>query len=267
MTVYGTSATRDRQGWFFGLAGPQVFLVLAAGFPVWLAMAVGQWLTLVVLIPVWIIGALLICVPIRGWSAAQWIGVLARHVLGQATGWTRWHSKAAAGELEDPGEADLPGVLAGIEIHDGPPMPGRPGRPAIIANHTTRTWAATARIVHPGIGMDDEDERFRMGAGLAELFEAASAGNQIHLVALQVRTVPDDGTERAEWVRRHARPAEPPVSTQIHAQLDGAMQGAAVRNEAFVTVVALEDPIGKDAQRAGRGVLGRARILYAMLGE
>jgi hypothetical protein len=267
MTVYGTSAARDRQGWFFGLTGPQVFLVLGAGFPVWLAMALGQWLALLVLIPGWIIGALLICVPIRGWSAAQWIGVLARHVVGQAAGWTRWHSKAAAGEIEDPGEADLPGVLSGIEIHDGPPMPGRTGRPAIICNHATRTWAATARIVHPGIGMADEDERFRMGAGLAEMFEAASAGNQIHLIALQVRTVPDDGTERAEWVRQNARPGEPPISAQIHAQIDGAMQGAAVRSEAFVTVVALEDTIGKDAKRAGRGVMGRARILYGMLAE
>lgn len=267
MTVYGTSAARDRQGWFFGLTGPQVFLVFGAGFPVWLAMAVGQWLALLVLVPVWAVASLLICLPIRGWSAAQWIGVLARHVLGQAAGWTRWHSKAAAGEVTDPGEADLPGVLAGIEIHDGPPMAGRTGRPAVIANHSSRTWAATARIVHPGIGMNDEDERFRMGAGLAEMFEAASAGDQIHLIGIQVRTVPDDGTERAEWVRRHARRGEPEISAQIHANLDEAMQDAAVRTEAFVTVVAHEDTIGKDAKRAGRGVLGRARILYGMLAE
>ena len=46
MTVYGASATRDRQGWFFGLTGPQLFLVLAAAFPCWLAMSVGQWAAL-----------------------------------------------------------------------------------------------------------------------------------------------------------------------------------------------------------------------------
>ena len=53
MTVYGASATRDRQGWFFGLTGPQVFLVLAAAFPCWLAMSVGQWRALLGLVPLW----------------------------------------------------------------------------------------------------------------------------------------------------------------------------------------------------------------------
>lgn len=267
MITYGANATRDRQGWFFGLTGPQVFLVLGTALPCWLAMAVGAWTALLGLIPLWLAAVALICVPVRGWSAAQWIGVLARHLVGHLTGWTRWQSKAAAGDLEDPGEADLPGVLTGIEIHDGPPMSGRTSRPAIIQDHSARTWAATARIVHPGIGMSDEDERSRMGAGLAELFEAASAAGQLHLLALQVRTIPDDGTERAEWVRQHARPTEPELSAQIHTQLEVAINGAAVRTEAFVTVVVRDEGIAKDARRAGRGVTGRARILYGILAE
>jgi hypothetical protein len=266
-TVYGASATRDRQGWFFGLTGPQVFLVVGSGIPCWLAMAVGQWTALLGLLPLWALTAALICVPVRGWSAAQWIGVLVRHLIGREMGWTRWQSKAALGDVEDPGDADLPGVLAGIQIHDGPPIPGRLVRPAIVQDHAARTWAATARITHPGIGMSDDDERFRMGAGLAELFEAASASGQLHLVAVQVRTVPDDGTERDEWVRQRARGTEPAISAQIQAQLDGAICGAAVRTEAFVTVVVREATVARDARRAGRGVLGRARILYAVMAE
>ena len=266
-TVYGASAARDRQGWFFGLTGPQVFLVAGAGIPCWLAMAVGQWAALLGLLPLWAVTAALVCVPVRGWSAAQWIGVLARHLLGRGMGWTRWQSKAAVGDVEDPGEADLPGVLAGIQIHDGPPMAGRGLRPAVIQDHAARTWAATARVTHPGIGMSDDDDRFRMGAGMAELFEAASAGGQLHLLAFQVRTVPDDGTERAEWVRHHARATEPAISTRIHTQIDDAISGAAVRTEAFVTVVVREETIARDARRAGRGVLGRARILYAVMAE
>ncbi|MEO5665341.1 MAG: SCO6880 family protein [Nocardioides sp.] len=267
MTAYGASATRDRHGWFLGLTGPQVFLVLGAAFPCWLAMAAGQWGTLLVLGPMWLLAVVLICVPVRGWSTAQWIGVLVRHAIGRIAGWTSFQSKAAAGEIEDPGEADLPGVLAGIEIHDGPPMTGRVSRPAIIQNHTTRTWGATARIVHPGIGMADDEDRNRMGAGLAELFEAATASNQVDLVAICVRTVPDDGTERADWVRHHARQTEPEISARIHGQLDAAIHTAAVRTEAFVTVVVREETIAKDARRAGRGLRGRARILYGILGE
>lgn len=267
MTVYGASASRDRQGWFFGLTGPQIFLVLGAAFPCWLAMSVGQWRALIGLVPLWLVAVSLICVPVRGWSAAQWIGVMVRHLIGRATGWTRFQSKAAAGEIDDVTDADLPGVLAGIQIHDGPPMAGRAVRPAIIQNHATRTWAATARVVHPGIGMADDADRGRMGAGLSELFEAASASSMIDVLAICVRTVPDDGTERAEWVRQHARPTEPEISARIHSQLDASINGAAVRTEAFVTVVVREEAVAKDARRAGRGVTGRARILYGVLGE
>ena len=278
MSVYGASATRDRQAWLFGLTGPQFFLVLAAGFPTWMAIALQQWPTLLATVPLWVVVGVLICLPVRGHSAIQWIGVVFRHVAGVAFGWSRFQSKAAAGELDlgsgdDPGddgeagEADLPGILAGIQIHDGPPMSGQTARPAIIQNHTTRTWAATARISHPGIGMSDEADRFRMGAGLTEMMEAATAGSQIDLVVVQVRTIPDDGTERAEWVRHNARPDEPNVSEQVNTQLEKMTAGAAVRHEAFVTVVVLEDVINKDAKRAGRGVLGRARILYSVLDE
>ena len=82
MSVYGASATRDRQAWFFGLTGPQFFLVLAAGFPTWMAMAIGQWIALLGLVPLWAAVGLLICLPIRGRSAFQWIGVLFRHLAG-----------------------------------------------------------------------------------------------------------------------------------------------------------------------------------------
>jgi hypothetical protein len=267
MTVYGASATRDRQGWFFGLTGAQVSLVLAAAFPCWLALSVGQWAALLVLVPLWLFAVVLICVPVRGWSAAQWIGVVARHLVGHATGWTRFQSRAATGEIDEPAEADLPGVLAGIQIHDGPPMAGRVMRPAIIQDRAGRTWAATARVSHPGIGMADEDDRDRMGAGLSELFEAASASSQVDVLAICVRTVPDDGTERAEWVRQHARATEPEISSRIHTQLNASINGAAVRTEAFVTVAVREDAIAKDARRAGRGIAGRARILYGILAE
>lgn len=267
MTAYGASATRDRQGWFFGLTGTQVFLVLAAASPCWLAMSIGRWAVLLALVPLWLLAVGLICVPVHGWSAAQWLGVLARHVVGHSTGWTRFQSKAAAGEIDHFPEADLPGVLAGIQIHDGPPLTGRVVRPAIIQNHATRTWAATARIVHPGIGMADDDDRARMGSGLTELFEAASASSQIDVLAIHVRTVPDDGTERAEWVRQHARQTEPEISARIHAQLSASISGAAIRTEAFVTVVVREAVISKQSRRAGRGLVGRARILYGILGE
>ncbi|MDT9594895.1 SCO6880 family protein [Nocardioides zeae] len=290
--VYGIGAARSRRGWLLGLTGAQAALVLIAAFPVWLAMALGQWAALLLLAPTWVAVAVLVCVPVRGWSAAQWLGVLARHAVGSALGWTRWTSRAAQGDLgrlapsadsdaeetgdvdavEDLEEADLPGILTGLQIHDGPPLAGTGHRPAIIQNHAERTWSVTARVHHPGIGMAEGADRWRMGAGLAELLEAASAGQQIHALAVQVRTVPDDGTERADWVRRHHRPIDAPdgegsLSEQIHAQLDTVMAGAAMRQEAYVSVVVREDVLGAAVRRGTRGLAGRANVLYGLLAE
>ena len=170
--MYGASASRERPGWFFGLTGPQLSLLVLVppSPPGWRWRSAGGHL--LVLVPC--LGrrrAALVCIPVRGWSAAQWIGVLARHLLGRSHGLDHSSRRPPpATDADDPGEADLPGVLAGIRIHDGPPMPGRSTRPAVIQNHAARTWAATARIVHPGIGMADDQHPHLMGAGLAELW-------------------------------------------------------------------------------------------------
>lgn len=275
--MYGVGATPSRRGWFLGLTGAQLALVTIAAVPVWLAMALGEWALLALLVPGWVVVIVLVCLPVRGWSAAQWIGVLLRHAAGSALGWTQWRSRAAQGDAAPDDEADLPGVLAALQIHDGPPMPGSPRRPAIIQDHAARTWAVTARVHHPGIGMAEAGDRWRMGAGLAELLEGASAGQQIDTIAVQVRTVPDDGTERADWVRSHRRAEtdQPAVSARIHEQLDAAMHGAAMRQEAYVTVVVREDVLGSTVRRAtgradrnaSRGVNGRAHVLYGVLAE
>ena len=80
-----------------------------------------------------------------------------------------------AGRVAEPAEADLPGVLQGVEVHDGPPHGPALTRVAIIQNHATKTWAVTAMVVHPGIGMRDGDERTRQGQGLTELLDLAVA--------------------------------------------------------------------------------------------
>jgi hypothetical protein len=251
MTVYGASATRGQHGWFLGLTGPQLTVLLTAAAPVWLAMAVGRWI------------ALLTTVPIRGWSAAQWLGVLTRHTVGTARGWTTWHARAATSSHEQPDDgdpqADLPGILAGVRLHDGPPLTGRLERPALIQNLAARTWAMTARLHHPGIGMADETARLLMGAGLAELLESCTAGGQVHHLALQIRTVPDDGSQRHDWVESHRQPDEPDLSADLHGSLDHSLHAAAVRTEAFLTIVCTEHAIGRDAK-------GRWSIALYLLG-
>jgi len=262
-----TDYSRDRTGWFFGMSGPQLALVLVAALPGLVAMNAGRWLALAVWLPVWAALVALACVPVRGRSATGWAIALALHGLGDVMGWTRWQSKAAAGIAGEMTEVDLPGVLTGIQIHDGPPLGHTMTRVAVVQNHSARTWAAVARIVHPGIGLAEPGMRNRMGAGLAELQEIASRTELIDLLAIQVRTVPDDGAERAAWQNTHRRADGPALARQINDQLGQMLTPASVRTEAFVTIVVGEDRIAKPAKEAGGGIDGRARVLHGAMAE
>jgi hypothetical protein len=258
---------KDRSGWFFGLSGMQLGLVVICGVPELAALNSHSWLFVLGWLPIWGLLVTLVAVPVRGWSASHWLLVLTSHALGGLMGWTRWQSKAAAGTVTDLAEADLPGVLAAVQTHDGPPFGHTMTRVAVVQDHAVRTWAAVARIEHPGIGMAEPAERDRMASGLAELQEIASRTELIDLFAIQVRTVPDDGAERADWVRKHRKPSSPVLSRQVNDTLSVNLMPAAVRTEAFVTVVVAEDRIAKPAKQSGGGIDGRARVLYGAMGE
>nr|WP_299960089.1 SCO6880 family protein [uncultured Modestobacter sp.] len=87
------------------------------------------------------------------------------------------------------------------------------------------------------------------------------------VVALQVRTLPDDGAERAAWQQTHLRPDAPPLARAVTSELAAVMTQAGVRHEAFVTVVVPERRIHRQAREAGGGVDGRARVLYGVMSE
>jgi hypothetical protein len=164
-------------------------------------------------------------------------------------------------------DRDLPGVLAGVEIHDGPPQGPAGRRVAVVQDHTTRTWAVTASVVHPGIGMSEADERARFGTGLSELLDLASRTELVDEILLLVRTVPEDGAERDQWLTRHRNPDGPTVARVVNDELQAALTGASVRTEAFITLVVPESRLGKAAKEAGGGVEGRARVLYSLTAE
>jgi hypothetical protein len=258
---------QDRTGWFFGMSGPALALVLLAALPPLAAISGGRWLALAVWLPVWALLVTSAVVPVRGRPATGWAIALVLHLLGGVMGWTSWQSRAAAGICGDQGEADLPGVLAGIQIHDGPPTGVALRRVAVVQNHSARTWAVVAAIVHPGIGLAEPGMRNRMGAGLAELQEIASRTELIDLLAIQVRTVPDDGAERAAWASTHRRAAGPALARQVNDVLAAMLTPASVRTEAFVTIVVGEDRIAKPAKEAGGGLDGRARVMHGAMAE
>jgi hypothetical protein len=258
---------RDRIGWFFGLSGWQLALVAAAALPVFVCLQRGAWSAALLSVAGWVLVLIITVVPVRGRSATGWFLASVAFAVGGLTGWTRWRSKASVGRVEEPAETDLPGVLHGVEVHDGPPQGSALTRVAIIQNHAARTWAVTAVVVHPGIGMRDGQERARQGQGLSELLDLASRTGLVDEVLFVVRTVPDDGAERDLWIAQHRRAGAPMLSRQVNDDLRQSLMVASVRTEAFVTIVVPEARIAREARQCGGGLEGRARVLYGLMEE
>jgi len=259
--------SKDRKGWLFGLSGATWVLIIAAGLPELVGIGVHRWMLAAGWLPVWALLIVLVTVPVRGRPAARWLRDVCLRAVGVVGGWSDWQSQAATGVMDDPARADLPGVLAGVQVYDGPAFGPLLSRPAIVANTADRSWAVVARITHPGIGLAEADTRARMGAGLADLLDAAATAELVSTVALSVRTVPDDGAERAAWHRSHRRVDAPTLAGAVNDELAAIMTQAGIRHEALLTVVVPEHRLARPAREAGGGVDGRARVLYGVMGE
>lgn len=265
-TEYG-DYTKDRVGWFFGMTGAQLAAVTLAGLPVMVGIGVQAWGLAGVSLLGWGGLLVLLLVPVRGRSATGWLAGLASHTAGRGLGWAPFRGQVSVGESVAADEADLPGVLSGIQVHDGPPRGAGLTRVAVIQDHAAQTWAATARIVHPGIGTADGPARDRMGEGLSQLLEVLARTELARMLVVQVRTVPDDGAERAQWVAANRRADGPALSRRVNDELAAALTAASVRTEAFITVVVAEAVLAKPARACGAGLEGRARVLYGVLAE
>jgi hypothetical protein len=263
---YGDWA-KEARGWIFGLSGLAWALIVGTGMPLLGAIGAHAWALAGLWLPIWMLLIIGIAVPVRGRPAATWLRDAAWRELGGIMGWTHWQSKAATGRGKAGDDADLPGVLAGIRTHDGPPFGPLMLRPAIVQDHAARTWTAVAKVTHPGIGLAEPGARTQMGAGLADLLEGAVTAQLVSVLAIQVRTVPDDGAERAAWQHKHLRADAPEVALRMNADLSSGLLNAGVRHEVFVSVVVPDRRIARQARASGGGVDGRARVLYSVMAE
>lgn len=257
----------DRGASFGGLGAGTWVSAAAAGIPVFAALGAQRWALAAAWTPVWAVSVVLVAVPVRGRTPLRWSWDACHRLVGSALGWTSWQSRAAAGDVDDLEDVDLPGVLSGMRTHDGPPFGPLLARPAVVSDDRERTWSVVARIAHPGIGLAEAGTRTRLGHGLAELLESAATGELVSSVALQVRTVPDDGAERSAWQAANRRADAPALAHAVIDELADIMTAAGVRHEAFVTVVVPERRISRLAKEAGGGTDGRARVLYGLMSE
>ena len=267
MTTVYSDFSRDRIGWFFGLTGPQLAVLSVGLFPALWAFNEKQWGLLFGFAAGWVLLFVLVVVPIRGRSATGWLTASLAHAIGLVFRWSSWRSHASRGQADDLGVPDLPGVLHGIRVHDGPPQGPSMSRVAVVQDKANRVWAVTAAITHPGLALADGDERARQGRGLTDLLNACARTELITEVIFVVRSVPDDGAERDQWLTRHLRTDAPTLARTVNEQLSQVLSQAAVRTEAYVTIVAPEARLAKEAKEFGRGIDARARAMLMLAGE
>lgn len=259
--------TKARLGVLFGLSGLQIAVLALTLLPIAWNISRSAWPATVMFTAAWLCIAMVTVVPVRGRSATGWTIATLLFCLGGLLRWTRWRARATRGAIDTLEEPDLPGVLQGIQIHDGPPSGATFTRIAIIQDHRAKTWAVTAAVVHPGIGMMEQDERIRNGQGLSELLDLAARTELIDEILIMVRSVPDDGAERQQWMTRHRRDDGPAAVRQINDDIHATLSPSNVRTECFVTIVVPESRLGREAKESGGGIDGRARVMYALAGE
>ena len=120
VNVYG-DYSRDHIGFFFGMSLVELLAVTASVLPVLWAMSRKQWASMWVFLLVFVLVAVVTMVKVQGRSAVGWLKSMALFGVASVRGSRRFVSRAARGRADDLDEADLPGVLQGVEVHDGPP--------------------------------------------------------------------------------------------------------------------------------------------------
>ncbi|MGV1009835.1 MAG: SCO6880 family protein [Dermatophilaceae bacterium] len=258
---------RERFGPFAGLSGLQAGAVLIAWLPALTAVGRSRWDTAIPLAVLALLLTGLIVVPIRRRPAIRWLTDAALFLTARAAGWSAFRARVLEhGTSADLAQPDLPGTLAALRFHNGPPV-GDCVCVCVIHNPVAGLWAATARLTHPGLGNADSATRDGYAAALGGMLAAAAATEEIARISIQVRTIPDDGAARAAWVADHTSPTSPPAVVAATEALETVMRSTAVRQELFVTVAVAETRIRRAAKEAGGGIGGRARVLARHLGE
>ncbi len=258
---------RERLGVFAGLTGGQAVLVALFLLPVLVVMGRSQWAEVFQLLPLAVVGCALVALPVRGRPAFRWLLDLGMFHLGAAMQWSSWRSKASSGSASprDLATPDLPGVLAGLRTHAGPRFGPDQSPVCVVQDPRFGRWSATARVTHAGVAAADEQTRNSYADALGGLLAAAADTGTVAALSLLIRTVPDDGAERAAWVADHAVDDVPEVVAAAARGLEASVVAASVRHEVFLTVSVAESRIRRAARDAGGGACGRARVLYRYL--
>jgi hypothetical protein len=166
--------------------------------------------------------------------------------------------------VDTPRPADLPGILAPVQIPETQ-MPG--GGPLAIAYHRhDRTYTAVAKVRFPGIGLVDTSRREQRVAGWGALLAGlcTEGGTIVRVQALQ-RLLPESGAALRRWHADHVDDDAPPVAVQVTSGLLGTATLATSGREAYLAFTMDGRRASRVIKNAGGGTVGAATVLTRQL--
>ena len=255
-----------------GTLGTPQFVVLGLGLlPALFFLQAQAWILFAVALLSWLLLFAVVALPIRERPAWLWIADGLMHMIGKSTRADQYTAKAVGSGLssEEATQFDLPGGLQGFEVFDGPTHAPSDMRRLCVLKDPEGGWVMVARLEHPGLSLTDPDAGDRWASALGDMLSAVARGEQLpHRVSLYVRTVPDDGAERAAW-RRTNSPTDVPEQVARDAEaVEASVLSQSISHEVYCAIRFRDEALVAGASRSTRRTLdSRIAAMYRALPE
>ncbi len=265
MSVHMYSGWRpEKTGWIFGLSGKQIFALGVYWLIPFLAAMNNQYgLFLLTCFVGFIWSGLVIWQP-GGRSVLDWFVAFVGWNHADRKHLNRFQSKLLSGTANISGDPDLPGRLSRLVFHEGPGVEST-RHICIIHDPIAGTYTVVAHASNAGIALEsDTVVSQRVQARSALMAEGADDPHILRIVET-IRTVPDDGTARGQWLDQNINPSASPAALSTIRKFQKLAHEQSLTHNIFISVVFDGYAMARAAATAGDGIEGVARIIQRKL--
>ena len=243
----------SRRGIILGLSVPQL-----------VALSIGT-LTIVVALysmggtgvawtsPIWCTAAIIAGLPISGRKIVEWIPIVSRWILRTAQGQLTYRRRII--RPRPVGTLALPGDASALREWNDPESGA-----VMIHDPHGRTLTAILTVSHPAFALLDPGEQQRRVTGWGRVLAGACRSGRIARLQVCERTLPDSGTDLAEWWKERGISDDSWASANYRDLIDRA--GPAGERHATTISLALDiSAASRQIRSRGGGVRGAAVVL------
>lgn len=256
-TAQGQSAVQfsrlSSRGILLGLSLPRLLAVAVALLTVVVALYAAGGAGVAWTAPIWMVALATAGVSVGGRRIVEWMPIT-----------LRWVSRARAGQLEyrkrierprPVGTLALPGDAASArEWHDA-----ETGA-AMIHDPHARTITAVLAVSHPAFTLLDPGEQQRRVAGWGRALAATCRSGRVARVQVSERTLPESGTDLAEWWSQRGIDDGGWAATTYRDLIERAGPAGA-RHETTISLSVDLAATARAARTSGGGIEGAAAVL------